>query len=513
MGWLGNIVGIGTPNNSGGFQATGVNQNDINNAQQQAQSGIAQQQNFLNQLNAQNGLQNQSNVYSQLQGVANGTGPNPAQAMLNQSTGQNVSNQAALAASQRGASSNVGLIGRQAADQGANLQQQAVGQAATMQANQSLAALGQMQNLATQQVGQQAGGISNYNQFVQGNQGQLLGGQGNQNTVNSAIAQSNQKAGAGLIGGILGGVGAAQVASGGKVEDDGSITYADGGSVGDTASQISAGFNGAMGFPKPQPAPPKNYAGGGSVQGPQSFAGQFMSTGVAAQPMQQQQDNQGTSQIGQFGGKMALKGYNKLFGSSDADATPQLGGAAGANAGAAGLDTSGSGSAAGAQAGADAGATDAAAEGAAADAGGADAADAILALDDGGYIPQYGSGSPNPQSDPGAISTVLGDITGYLNKGGSLNRGNVKAMLSPGEEYLSPDKAKAVAAGKAHPMSGKKVPGKAEVKGDSLKNDKVPAKLERGGVVVKRSVMNTNDPEQVANFVRAVMAKSSMKRK
>ncbi len=79
-----------------------------------------------------------------LQGIANGTGPNPAQAMLNQQTGANVAQQAALMAGQRGAGANVGLMARQAAQQGAGIQQQAVGQGATMQANQSLGAIGQM---------------------------------------------------------------------------------------------------------------------------------------------------------------------------------------------------------------------------------------------------------------------------------------------------------------------------------------------------------------------------------
>ena len=116
------------------------------------QDVIAKQQAFLAATQAQNGLQNQTNVYNQLQGIANGTGPNPAQAMLNQQTGANIANQAALMAGQRGAAANPALMARLAAQQGANLQQQAVGQGATLQANQQLAAINNMGNLATQQA-------------------------------------------------------------------------------------------------------------------------------------------------------------------------------------------------------------------------------------------------------------------------------------------------------------------------------------------------------------------------
>ncbi len=70
----------------------------------QAQSGIAQQQAFLNALQP-GGLQaaqSQQNLLSQLGDQSQGLGPNPAMAQLNQSTGQNVANQAALMAGQRG---------------------------------------------------------------------------------------------------------------------------------------------------------------------------------------------------------------------------------------------------------------------------------------------------------------------------------------------------------------------------------------------------------------------------
>lgn len=192
-----------------GFQGGGADlQKPVTNDQAaaaygQTQQGLAQQQAFLQALQGQNGIQNQSDVYSQLQGVANGAGPNPAQAMLANATGNNVQAQSAMMAGQRGSGANTGLLARQAGMVGANAQQQAVGQGAALQANQSMNALGQMGNLASTQVGQQSQGLNNYNQFAQGEQGNLLSGvqgqnnaavgmQSNQNNVNAGIAQGNQ---------------------------------------------------------------------------------------------------------------------------------------------------------------------------------------------------------------------------------------------------------------------------------------------------------------------------------
>ncbi len=143
-GALGDV--LGTSNN---FQASmanltpGTNTDQLNTAYQGAQSGLGQQQDFVNALNAQNGIGNQSSVFAQQQGLANqlgeraaGGGPNPALAQFQNATGQNIAQQAALMGSQRGASANPGMMARQAAMQGANIQQQAAGQAAVQQAQQ-----------------------------------------------------------------------------------------------------------------------------------------------------------------------------------------------------------------------------------------------------------------------------------------------------------------------------------------------------------------------------------------
>lgn len=156
-------------NNGIGAQGSALSQQQALNQQLAANNGAgnvgsvyAQTQGLANQLAGSGGVsslsqalgaqlqlaQQQQGLAQQYQNIALGQGPNPAQAMLNQQTGQNVANQAALMAGQRGAGANVGLIARQAAQQGANTQQQAVGQGATMQANQSLNAL---QGLGAQQ--------------------------------------------------------------------------------------------------------------------------------------------------------------------------------------------------------------------------------------------------------------------------------------------------------------------------------------------------------------------------
>lgn len=171
------------------------------------QQNLKQQQDFLAAVQAQNGLGNQSNVFNQLQGVASGTGPNPAQAMLANATGANVANQNALAAGQRGAGTNVGMIQRQAAQQGAGIQQNAAGQAAQLQAQQSLGALGQAGSIAGQQVGNQAaatnaaasGALQAHNQVLQGIQGQ------NANQAQLAGKQMDKESN--IISGLTGAVG------------------------------------------------------------------------------------------------------------------------------------------------------------------------------------------------------------------------------------------------------------------------------------------------------------------
>lgn len=269
IGANGGVLGLpgGSPQQANVQQGTTVG--DVQGAQQQAGNSLQSQQALLQALQGQNGLGAQSNLQNQLQAangvgtqnqaiqglqgaagqyqnIANGTGPNPAQAMLNQATGQNVTNQAALMAGQRGAGANVGLMARQASQQGANTQQQAAGQAATMQANQQIAGLqglvGAQQavgNLGSSQVGaQQTGANTIAGQQIAGTQANTqanlaqeqqmqnslqginssnVASQASVNAGNVGLAQANQQAKAGIVGGAMNSIGSILSAGGGMV--------------------------------------------------------------------------------------------------------------------------------------------------------------------------------------------------------------------------------------------------------------------------------------------------------
>ncbi len=226
---MGFVTGLFGSDKGSNFQAQGANlvtPEQIAAVQGGAIQGIDTQRELLNALAAQNGIGNQSNVFNQLQAVASGQGPNPAQAMLNQATAANVANQAALMGGQRGAAANPALIARQAAMQGAGTQQQAAGQAAAMQAQQSLGALGQLGGIANAQVAQQQGALSNLNSLLQNQQGAFMGAKlqdiQQQNSANAGIAQVNAKGEQDRSNKIIEGLGkaagaAAGMAHGGEV--------------------------------------------------------------------------------------------------------------------------------------------------------------------------------------------------------------------------------------------------------------------------------------------------------
>lgn len=293
FGTAGGQMGTGIAGPEGAPIQQAVNPAQAQQVYGQTQDALAQQQALLNALNMQNGMGNQSSVFNQsqdlanalsqangigkqnqvygsLQGIAgqqqglanqyqqiaNGQGPNPAQNMLNQATGQNVANQAALMAGQRGAGANVGLMARQAAMQGAGIQQNAAGQAATMQSQQQLGALqglgaqqqamagtqtaagqlagtqlgaqqaqqGAMANQAAQQVQQQMGATTTLNQAQQAQQQAILGAMANQNqaavsnqnsinAANAGVTQTAMQGQQGMIGGIMQGGAAAMGAA------------------------------------------------------------------------------------------------------------------------------------------------------------------------------------------------------------------------------------------------------------------------------------------------------------
>lgn len=135
---------------------------------------------------------------------------------------------------------------------------------------------------------------------------------------------------------------------------------------------------------------------------------------------------------------------------------------------------------------------------------------------------QSGDQSGVTQAISGGINKLFGGDSSAAMAGGPMDAGNtapvgmmaahggkVPAMVSPGEMYLPPEKAQAVAQKNASPMEGERIPGKAKIKGDSLKNDTVAKTLEEGGVVIPRSIMESKDAaKKAAAFVTAHLAKN-----
>jgi hypothetical protein len=137
-----------------------------------------------------------------LQNQMYGQGPNPAQNMLAQATGQNVAQQAALMAGQRGAGANAGLIARQAGQQGGAAQQQAAGQAATMGAQQQLGAQGALANVYGN-VANQANQLQGIQQNALASQNQnIAGATANYNKMGMEQAQQNAQMNQGVLGGL-----------------------------------------------------------------------------------------------------------------------------------------------------------------------------------------------------------------------------------------------------------------------------------------------------------------------
>lgn len=479
------------------------------------QNGLQNQANFLSAVQAQNGLQNQSNVFGQLQGVANGTGPNPAQAMLANATGSNTANQAALMAGQRGASSNTGLIARQAAQQGAANQQNAAGQGAALQANQSLNALNQMGSLATNQANQQANATNAYTNSAAGEQQNVLGAITGQNNANVA-ATSNQNAVGGdiaktvtgqqgnLLGGLAGGLGSGIM-----------TMFADGGTVPNntTPLQQTGGQSGVNKF----------FEAALDDSDKEDDKKEDTSNGNAAM-------NKAGSSLGEVGGNLLGMGADYL---TDGDGIMSALGLGGGGLGETGIlgDLTGTLSAGGAG-----------------DAiGGIFGGDSMLggiggALGSaiGGAAPALGAGAEGIGEGVAAVAPTVAEAAAVAAEGGQVtpngmkgprsrvgmhfhgrspqmyaHGGKVPALVSPGERYLPPQAVNKVARG-ANPMKvGEKIPGKPAVSGakNSYANDTVPKTLESGGIVLPRSVTQAKDPAQAAHaFVSAVMQRQSLKK-
>lgn len=146
-------------------------------------------------------LANSGQVYGQQQGLANtllqqsqGQGPNPAQLQYQQNTQQAIQNSAGLLASQRGL--NPALAARMASQNAAGMQANAGQNAAVLQAQQQLAAQGQLQGLY---------GTMGNQQLSQ--QGQITGANNQAHQTNAQVAAGNAANAAKQGGSFLGGLG------------------------------------------------------------------------------------------------------------------------------------------------------------------------------------------------------------------------------------------------------------------------------------------------------------------
>lgn len=192
------------------------------------QAPITDQSNLTGNINqsygqTQGNLGNENALAQQLLAQSQGQGPNPAQAMLNQATQQNIQSAAGTVASQKGI--NPALAARLAGEQAGQINQQAAGQAATMGAQQQLGAQSQLgglygtmgqQGLTQQQLLQQA--LANQNNAHVSNMAQS-------NQANAGLAQVNAKASNDMQAGLVGNAGKgltmaamAAMADGGEVQ-------------------------------------------------------------------------------------------------------------------------------------------------------------------------------------------------------------------------------------------------------------------------------------------------------
>lgn len=496
MAGIGGLLGLGGgaggtgfsgPSNSAILNPTTVDQ--ANTAYQNAQQGLTTQQQFVNATQAQNGLGNQSSVYNQLQGVTNGTGPNPAQAQLAQATGTNVSNQAALMAGQRGSNANAGLIARQAAMQGANTQQQAAGQAASLQAQQSLNALSAQGNLATQQAGQQAAATNAYSQSAQNEQQNLLNGiasqnnanvgmQSNINQVNGQLANTTMQNQAGLIGGLGNAAGGVSKLVGGLFADGGKVPRQMYANQGNVTPLSQAGHYAPIDPNAPDVFDNSQTNAGGpvTIQAPDAA--------VPMQQVAQAKANPASAPQPSRNAQPAAPGQPVAQASS-----PDFGNA-GANSLYKGLSSFGSFLSNRASQGSDEMSPEQ-----------EKAKDQLGTADESGVMQGKDSSFNKVQQLDASNNDAMNTYA---------DGGKVPAMVSPGERYLPPKEVQAVKAGKNPMHAGEKIPGEAKVKGakDSYANDVVPKTLEAGGLVLPRSVTQSKNPEWAAHaFVRAHMAK------
>lgn len=550
-GFLGSInSALGLNNNfqaSGANVQQGTNSAQLNRAYNQVQGALGNQQDLTSTLTPGVGsaAADQAALAEQYGAMAQGQGPNPALMQLNQATGKNVANQAALMAGQRGAGANAGLIARQAAMQGAATQQDAAGQAATLQAQQQIAAQQNLANLATNRISQAGQAVTGLNSAQQNEQAMLqnantsannaaVGMQSNINNVNAQTSAANQNMAANTMGGIMSALSGSSAMS---------MLGAKGGVV-DTKNRDHHLMLAEMNAHSLQHA--KKFDEGGQVDNDTPNLGTFKASDdsvsspnvASGSSLPADQTNFSDSMKSKGGGGGGGGGIIGKVAALFADggqiqANPLVGGGghlsnamwgqANYNPGSASSGPNVAGSVSLPQN------TVKFSEAMKKKKPEPDKKPAVEKEGEAGPWETGGglAGSPGddqqtnaaPQS-PGAETADSSPDRELVAHGGQIKRnhfadyfaegGKVPAMLSTDEVYLSPEKVHQVLHEGANPMEvGEKISGPpAKVKGDSLRNDVVPKTLEEGGVVVPRHITTHKmAPEKAELFVRRAMAK------
>lgn len=453
---IANAVGLGNNFQAGSANIqSGTNAQQLGSAYTGANNAINAQVGLTNTLTPQatGAVENQNALAAQELAMTQGGGPNPALEQLAQQTNTNVNNTAALMAGQRGGAANPALLARQAAQQGANTQQEAVGQAATLQAQQQIAAQQNLAQLEANRISQTGQATENLNTQQQNEQNILQGAntaynnaavgmQSNVNNVNGQTAAGNQAANKGLLGSIasvIPGLGGFHLSHGGEVNEHLMLAEMN-------AHSLKHG---------------KKYAEGGPVQSNLGH-GVFNAPISAGNGLQ---DQGGPGNYGTAANNLANEEFGKQI---------------------QGLGTAASGAVTAYQ--------DNQAEGALADEFAQEDAAAIGGGRGNQQMVMYKGGFMHPGPHDSHVAN-------YLAAGGMSKK--VPAMVSPGEIRLSAEEVREVVEKGANPLKlGKKYLGKPKVKGDSLKNDIIPEDLEDGDVILPRHITSKKDPDKAELFVR-----------
>lgn len=451
-GLLGSAGGMGGT----GFNApAGTNAEQINTAYNRNQAALDAQNALAGTLTpqAQTAVNTQNQLVNQYGQQAMGAGPNVAQNMLNQATGQNVAGQAALMAGQRGASANPALMARQIAMQGAATQQQAAGQAATMQAQQQIAAQQAQAQLAANQIAQAQNAQNVATQANQAEQGILQGANTAANNIQGGLAGQTLQGQQGLLGGVMNAAGAVfGLDKGGEVSDGYEVH---GPKKLDFLHKIAK-----MAMDNYHKGEPQKMAEGG-----------MPSANLEVPTVQYQAPQVQFSSVPQVEGGFSV-GENKGAESMGNSMKHHESKGSDPMAGASMIGSSGD----------------------------SDVIGKVMSI-----APMLAAegGDVHPPEFQGPHKSHIANY--LMNKGGK-----VPALVSPGEVYLSPDQVEKVVKEDADPLKiGQKFKGKAKVKGDSKKNDFIPADLEEGGVVVDRENMGSAEKRKL--FVHKAIAKKRMK--